>query len=204
MTSILVFSDGELIGDGIKLNVDAKIELKKHPTYKVMGKSIPRVDIPGKVTGEFTYIHDVRVPGMVHGRMIRPPVAGASIARIDEASVKDIPNVRVVRDKDMLGVVADTEWDAIRAARQLKVTWSDVKAPFPEQKDIYNHIRAGKSMKRDEDVKANGDVDSAGVASGADGASVWVRFKSGVLGAVPLGKPDNRSGRSVDSGRKRL
>ena len=56
----------------MKLEVDAKIELKKTPDYKVIGKSIPRVDIPAKVTGEFTYVHDVRVPGMLHARVIRP------------------------------------------------------------------------------------------------------------------------------------
>ena len=77
---------GELIGDGIKLDVDAKIELKKPPGYKVIGKSIPRVDIPGKVTGEFTYIHDVRVPGMLHARVIRPDDHGARIASVDDSA----------------------------------------------------------------------------------------------------------------------
>ena len=69
---------GELIGDGLKLQVDPKITLKKAPEYKVIGKSIPRVDIPGKVTGEFTYIHDVRLPGMLHARVIRPDELGAA------------------------------------------------------------------------------------------------------------------------------
>src|ERR1043166_9234237 len=68
---------------GVKLDVDAKIELKKTPHYKVIGKSIPRVDIPAKVTGEFTYIHDVRVPGMLHARVIRPDEIGARIASVD-------------------------------------------------------------------------------------------------------------------------
>ena len=76
----------ELIGDGIKLEVDPKIELKKAPGYKVIGKSIPRVDIPAKVTGEFTYIHDVRLPGMLHARVIRPDDHGASIASVDDFS----------------------------------------------------------------------------------------------------------------------
>ena len=79
-------SYGALIGDGVKLEVDAKIELKKTPDYKVIGKSIRRVDIPGKVTGEFTYVHDVRVPGMLHARVIRPDESGARIASVDDSA----------------------------------------------------------------------------------------------------------------------
>src|SRR4030095_10039485 len=89
------------------------------------------------------YVSDVRVPNMAHGRMIRPPVAGAVPVKFDESSVKGIPGVRVVREgHSFLGVVADTEWGAIRAAKQLKVEWSDVKPPFPDSANaIYDHIR---------------------------------------------------------------
>ena len=68
---------------------------------------------------------------MVHGRMIRPPVAGASWSRSTKASINGIPGARVVREKDFLGVVADKEWDAIKASQTLKVNWSDAKPPFP-------------------------------------------------------------------------
>ena len=70
---------------------------------------------------------------MVHGRMIRPPVAGAVPVKVDEASIKDIPGAKVVWDKGFLGVVADKEWDAIKAAQKLKVEWSDVEAAVPDQ-----------------------------------------------------------------------
>ena len=69
---------------------------------------------------------------MVHGRMIRPAVAGAVPVKVDESSIKDIPGAKVVWDKGFLGVVADKEWDAIKAAQKLKVEWSDAKPPFPE------------------------------------------------------------------------
>ncbi len=114
---------GELIGDGIKLNVDAKIELKKHPAYKLIGKSIPRVDIPGKVTGEFTYVHDVRVPGMLHARVIRSDDHGATIASVDDSAAKQVSGyVQTVRKGDFLAVVARNEWAAIKAANAMRVT----------------------------------------------------------------------------------
>ena len=70
---------------------------------------------------------------MVHGRMIRPAIAGAVPVKVDESSIKDIPGAKVVWDKGFLGVVADKEWDAIKAAQQLKVEWSNAKPPFPDQ-----------------------------------------------------------------------
>ena len=79
--------------------------------YKVVGKSVPRVDIPDKVTGRFTYMQDFRVPGMLHGRVVRPPAIGAKLESVDESSVKDIPGlVKVVREGNFLGVVARSEW----------------------------------------------------------------------------------------------
>ena len=68
---------------------------------------------------------------MVHGRMIRPAVAGAVPVKVDESSIKDIPGAKVVWDKGFLGVVADKEWDAIQAAEKLKVEWSQVDAAVP-------------------------------------------------------------------------
>ena len=98
---------------------------------------------------------------MVHGRMIRPAVAGAVPVKVDEGSIKDIPGARVVWDKGFLGVVADKEWDAIKAAQQLKVEWSDVKPPFPDQAALYDHIRKAPVRKREVDGKQTGNVDEA-------------------------------------------
>ena len=84
-----------------------------------------------KVFAQEDFVTDVKVPGMVHGRMIRPAVAGAVPVKVDESSIKDIPGAKVVWDKGFLGVVADKEWDAIQAAEKLKVEWSNVAAAVP-------------------------------------------------------------------------
>ena len=97
---------------------------------------------------------------MVHGRMIRPAVAGAVPVKVDESSIKDIPGAKVVWDKGFLGVVADKEWDAIQAAEKLKVEWSDAAPPFPEQASLYDHIRKAPVRKREVEAQ-NGNVDEA-------------------------------------------
>src|SRR5262249_27796591 len=106
------------------------------------------------------YLVDVKVPGMLHGRVIRPPVAGAVPTAVDESSVKGIPGVKVVWKQGFIGLVAPKEWDAIRAAETIKVTWSDVKPPFPNQSTIYDHIRKASVVHRDVEQTV-GDVDAA-------------------------------------------
>ena len=115
--------------------------------YKVYGTSPPRRDVPEIVLGSSDYVVDVKVPGMVHGRTILPPVAGSVPVSVDKDSVKDIPGVQIVQEGAFLGIVAPREWDAVKAARQLKVTWSKVKEPFIDQKDIYKHIRNAPVLK---------------------------------------------------------
>src|SRR3954453_19530461 len=96
--------------------------------YKLIGTSPPRVDIPDKVTGKYTYVQNIRIPGMLHGRVVRPRGQGAygdgtsqKILSVDESSIKHIPGVQVIRFNNFLGVVAPTEYSAIQAAAQLKV-----------------------------------------------------------------------------------
>ena len=99
---------------------------------------------------------------MLHGRMVRPPVAGALPVNVDESSIKDIPGARVIREKGILGVVAEKEWDAIKAAKALKVEWSNARAPFPDAASLYDHIRSAPVRHRE--VPANaaaGNVDEA-------------------------------------------
>ncbi len=105
---------------------------KQASDYKVVGKPFPRRDIADKVFARSTYVGDVKVPGMVHGRTIRPPMAGAVPTAIDESSIKRYPGARVVWKQGFLGVVADKEWDAIRAAQRLKVTWSGAASAVPQ------------------------------------------------------------------------
>ena len=144
---------------GNPLVVSGQAKPKPHDQYKVIGKSEPRRDIAGKVFAKMDYVTDIKVPKMLHGRMIRPAVAGAVPVAVDAASIRNIKGARVVRKADFIGVVAEREWDAIRASQQLKVTWSDAKPPFPDQKDLYNHIRQAPVTKRAVE-KENGNVDA--------------------------------------------
>ena len=119
-------SIGELVGDrafGLKMN--PKAPLKNPAQYTVVGKSLPRPDLPAKLTGRHTYVHDFTLPGMLHGRPLRPPTVGARLLGVNQASIRHLPGVRVVRIKDFLGVVAKDEWAAVRAARELKARWSE-------------------------------------------------------------------------------
>ncbi len=152
---------GALIGSKrFALKLDDKAPLKDPASYTVVGKPVPRVDIPGKVTGSFTYMHDMRVPGMLHGRVVRPPTLGANLLEVDEGSVKSIPGVvKVVRQANFLGVVAESEWAAIRASRQLKASWSSW-AGLPEQAKLYDYVRASAVAKDDELMKV-GDAAAA-------------------------------------------
>ena len=144
-------------GNGLALTSPAKP--KSHTEYKIVGTPQRRKDVAGKVFGTTPWVGDIRVDGMVHGRMIRPPVAGASVVSVDESSIANIPGAQVVRKGDFIGVVAPREWDAIKASRALRVTWSDAKAPFPEMKDLYNHIRDATPTNRG--GADRGDVDAA-------------------------------------------
>jgi CO/xanthine dehydrogenase Mo-binding subunit len=145
---------------GNPLYAPGKAQPKDPKTYTIVGQPIPRDDIAPKVFAQADFAADIKVPGMVHGRMIRPPVAGAVPVKVDDSSIKDIPTAKVVWDKGFLGVVADKEWDAIKAAQQLKVEWSQVAPPFPSQATLYDHIRQAPTRKREEG-KTVGNIDDA-------------------------------------------
>ena len=126
---------------GNGLNAKGIADPKTPDQYKIVGLPIPRLDVPGKVLAETPYVTDIKVEGMWHGRVIRPPIAGARPTGYDEQSISDIPDARVVQIKDFIAVVAEEEWGSIQAARQLKVTWSKVESPFCEMDDLYDYIR---------------------------------------------------------------
>ena len=146
---------------GNPLYAPGKAQPKDPKTHTVVGQPIKRQDIAPKVFAQQDFCTDVKVPGMVHGRMIRPKIAGAVPVKVDEASIKDIPGVQVVWKEGFLGVVADKEWDAIKASQRLKVEWSDAKPPFPNQAALYDHIRSTPSRKREVEGKEAGNVDDA-------------------------------------------
>jgi CO/xanthine dehydrogenase Mo-binding subunit len=145
---------------GNALYAPGKASPKKPSEHKIVGQPIKREDVAPKVFCEEDFVTDVKVPDMMHGRMIRPSVAGSVPVKVDESSIKDIPGAKVVWQKGFLGVVADREWDAIRAAEKLKVEWSAEVQPFPVQASLFDHIRKAPVRKRMVE-KENGDVDAA-------------------------------------------
>lgn len=151
-------SYGDLIGGrtfNLPLNRQAR---RKHPsTWTVLGTPVKRLDIPAMVTGRYEYAQDVRVPGMLHGRVVRPPSPGATLMAVDESSVKDLPGVvRVVTRKNFVGVVAQKPWQAMQAAARLKVQWTPGPA-LPAQASWYDYMRGRPT--RDAFTTNSGDVD---------------------------------------------
>src|SRR6195256_1660010 len=143
--------------------MDIKVEAKpKSPSeYRVVGKSFTRRDLPGKVYRTEKYVTDISLPRMLHARVIRPTRAACTVASVDAGSIKKIKGARVVREKDFVAVLAEHEWDAVRASRTLKVDWNHAKAsPFPTMAELHNHIRKPPVVKREEPVK-KGDVEGA-------------------------------------------
>jgi CO/xanthine dehydrogenase Mo-binding subunit len=150
-------------GNPMDISVPAKP--KAPAEYKVVGKPLPRRDVAWKVFGTDEFITDVRVRGMLHARVIRPPRAACKVRSIDESSIKGIRGAQVIREKDFVAVVAPKEWDAVRAAQNLKVDWQPLEAPFPPMDQLYEHIRGAKVVKRQDGVK-RGDVAAAFNAPG--------------------------------------
>ncbi|MGH8682775.1 MAG: molybdopterin cofactor-binding domain-containing protein [Burkholderiales bacterium] len=134
-----------LVGDrNFQLKVNDKVRLKDPSAYTLVGKPIPRLDIPGKVTGRFTYVQDFRLPGMVHARVVRPPAMKASLQSFNDGECKKIPGyVGAVRKGSFLAVVARNEWAAIKAAEAMQASWSSW-AGLPDKAKLWEHVRASK------------------------------------------------------------
>jgi len=133
---------------GNALYAPGKAKPKDPKDYKIVGKPLPREDIAPIVYAQADYCTDVTRPGMLHARMIRPAIASAVPVKVDESSIKDISGAKVYWEKGFLAVLADKEWDAVKAAEKLKIEWSDVKPPFIDQKALYDHIRNAPTRKR--------------------------------------------------------
>ena len=144
---------GDLVGDKrFNLPVTGSAPIKSVREYKIVGSSAQRTDMPDKVSGTYVYMQQVRVPGMLHGRVVRPRGqsaygAGAKVVAVDESSIRNIPGARVVRRGDFIGVVAEREWDAVQAAAQLKVTW-DVRPSLPGNSRLFEKIRSEQTQDR--------------------------------------------------------
>jgi nicotinate dehydrogenase subunit B len=151
-------SYGELVV-GQKLNValDRNVKRKPHSEWAVLGKPVPRVDMAAMCTGQFEFVHNVRVPGMLHGAVVRPPAAAATLTGVDESSVSSLPGVvKVVVRNNFVGIVAEKPWQAMQAARALKANWTPGPA-LPAHDSFYEFLR--KQPSRDAFVVNSGDVD---------------------------------------------
>jgi CO/xanthine dehydrogenase Mo-binding subunit len=124
---------------------------KRRDDYRIVGTSLPRPDIAEKVRGTFQFVQHVRLPGMLHGRVVWPRGQGAhsisnpTVVSIDESSIKNIPGVQIVRRRNFVGVVAEREWDAVRAARQLKVTWEPFASALPGHERLFDAFKSAKT-----------------------------------------------------------
>ena len=136
---------GELAADlDLHREATAKIAPKLPAAHKIVGKSIQRFDIPKKVTGGIAYVQDIRLPGMVHGRIVRPPRPGSKLDSVDVAAVQAMPGVvAVVRDGSFLGVVAEREEQAIKARQALIASAKWTLGPeLPDPAKIYDVLLA--------------------------------------------------------------
>jgi nicotinate dehydrogenase subunit B len=144
------------------MNVAPEVKPKNYKDYKVVGAPIPRVDLPAKFTGAYTYTPDFRVPGMLHGRPVRPNTAVARPIKVDESSITHIPGVvKVVQEGSFVGVVAETEWAAIQAAKALKVTWSKPETKIPANREAVDAYLTDTKPVRDITPVKTGDIESA-------------------------------------------
>ena len=159
--------DALLRGRRYELRLDPQARLKPRAEYRIVGQPVPRVDIPAKAFGETAFVHDLRLPGMLHGRVVRPPYAGAdhgefignTLESVDEASIAHIPGIRaVVVIRDFVGVVAEREEHAEQAAAALRVRWKAWPG-LPPLGDLEDALRANPASTRK--VVDEGDVDAA-------------------------------------------
>jgi nicotinate dehydrogenase subunit B len=159
----------ELIGNKrFNLPLSATAKRRSPAQWTILGKPVPSLDRVALMTGQFEFVHSVRLPGMLHGRVVRPPALGATVGGVDEDSVRQIPGlVKVVRRGNFVGVVTEKQSQAVLAARQLKVRWNPGTG-LPTQRTFYDHLRKQPSR----DVLA---VDSKDVEQKLAGAHALVR-----------------------------
>ncbi|HVH26914.1 MAG TPA: molybdopterin cofactor-binding domain-containing protein [Vicinamibacterales bacterium] len=144
---------GQLVGDRrFDLPITGTAVPKKPDEYKVVGAPIPRRDIENKIDGTYVFMQHVRIPEVLHGRVVRPRGqraygAGAKVLGVEEDSIRQIPGARVVRKGDFLGVVAQDEWDAVRAAAELKVTW-DTAPSLPGDAKLFERMRLAATSEQ--------------------------------------------------------
>ncbi|HEY7654184.1 MAG TPA: molybdopterin cofactor-binding domain-containing protein [Methylomirabilota bacterium] len=155
---------GDLIGDrAFNLKVDGGAPLKPPERFRFIGKRLHRPDLPAKVTGHHRFLHDLVLPGMLHARVIRPPAHGATLVSVDEGSIRGFGSARVVRIQSFLAVVAEREWDAVRAAGALQTKWS-AGTGLPDHAREFEAMR-GSRVVRDQEIARRGDLSALSAPS---------------------------------------
>jgi isoquinoline 1-oxidoreductase len=190
-----------LLATHVELPLDAHAKLKPVADHRIVGRSMPRVDIPAKATGVLSFVHDVRLSGMWHGRVLRPPFPGRdsgafignSLVSVDHGSIASIPQAQAVVVGDFVGVVAAREEHAMLAARRLKVVWRD-PPDLPGLDDIEHALLAGETRRRV--LVDEGPVDHhvARAARVLERTYVWPFQLHGAIGPS-CGVADCRAGR---------
>lgn len=145
---------------GNLMDVKGEASPKSREQYRLVGQSPQRRDLQGKVFGTRPFITDVKVPGLWHARMIRPPQSGGHVQSVDRNSIAAWPQAQVLHDKDMLAVVAPGEWMAVQAARALQVQWSRDGTRWPGHEALPTALRTAPVLRREEPLR-RGDVEAA-------------------------------------------
>lgn len=169
---------GKLAGQPFGEAMTGDAPVKAPADYAIVGRSVPRVDLPAKLTGAPAYVQDVEIAGMLHGRVIRPFVrtmdgVGATVVAVDEGAARQVADVvQIVRDGSFLGVVAEREEQAIAASRALKVTWSE-PATLPNAAEFFDRMR--NLVVEDRPLARAGDIERA-LGTAAKTLEAWYRF----------------------------
>ena len=145
-------------GRRFELPLDANARRRSPADWTVLGTAVPRLDLPAMAAGRFEFVHNVRVDGMLHGAVVRPPRVNATLLGVDEASVRDLPGfVRVVVRKNFVGVVFEKPWQAVQASSKLRASWSE-GGRLPAGSGLYEYLRS-RTPRRSSLLVDSGDVD---------------------------------------------
>jgi CO/xanthine dehydrogenase Mo-binding subunit len=177
-------SYAELIGGrDFSLKLDPKAPLKSPQDYLIVGKPVARLDIPAKVNGTFTYMHDFKVPGMLHARVVRPAAMKATLLSWNDFECRRIPGyVGAIRKGSYLAVLGRSEWAAIKASRAVETMWSDWHG-LPDKAKLWEHVRNTK-INKDEDLQKVGDSGAALKTPGAKTVSATYDFAIHTHGSI--------------------
>jgi CO/xanthine dehydrogenase Mo-binding subunit len=185
---------GELIGNGrlntrvtqlssgSTLDIQVQAKVKDPSTYKVIGKSIASVAIPHKVRGTWGRVHNIRVAGMLHARVVLPPSPGAHLVSVDGFAQRVPDLVKVVSKGDFLAVVAKSEWGAIQAMQSIKVSWNETPT-LPGSGNVFKHLRTSPPT-RTQLVSNLGNVEAVLSAPGARTFSAQYNFPAQMHGMI--------------------